>query len=223
MLHTDHTDHTDHTGRTDHTGHTRPLVGRRGLITGGAGLVLAGSTLASAAGTASATSSGIGEPVPADVYSEICQLKGNYVTATDSLPFPGNEDRALALYRATYTDDAESSAGYDAAAPDFVVHGPDELFETLRAGLATFSGSQHNVGVIHVDLGDGRGTRRRTAMITAHVLVTLVTRSTLDITRIVATYHDEAQKLNGRWRVTKSFAQYLATEAATRALPPAVP
>ena len=125
--------------------------------------MLAGSTLVATAGTAGATSGAIGDPVPADVYAAICQLKANYVTATDSLPFPGNEDRALALYRATYSDDAESSAGYDAAAPDFLVHGPDELFETLRAGLATFSSSQHNVGVIHVDLirGDREGSSPR--------------------------------------------------------------
>lgn len=101
--------------------------------------MLAGSTLGAAAGTAAATSVTAGDPVPADVYTAICQLKGNYVTATDSLPFPGNEDRALSLYRATYADDAESSAGYDVTAPDFRVHGPDELFETLRVGLATFS------------------------------------------------------------------------------------
>jgi hypothetical protein len=185
--------------------------------------VLAGSTLGPVAGSAAATSGTIGEPVPADVYSAICQLKANYVTATDSLPFPGNEDRALGLYRATYTDDAESSAGYDAAVPDFVVHGPDELFETLRVGLATFSASQHNVGAIHVDLSDARGSRRRAATITAHVLVTLVTRSTLDITRIAATYHDEAEKRNGRGWVTKSYAQYLSTETGTRVLPPAAP
>jgi hypothetical protein len=200
----------------------RPPIDRRGLLRGGAGLVLAGSTL-TAAGTVAATSAAVGEPVPADVYAEICQLKANYVTATDSLPFPGNEDRALQLYRATYTDDAASSAGYDVDVPDFLVHGPDELFETLRAGLATFSASQHNVGVIHVELGDGRGSRRRTATITAHVLVTLVSTSTLDLTRLTATYHDEAERRSGRWRVTKSFAQYLATETSTRALPPAAP
>jgi hypothetical protein len=196
-----------------------PLVGRRGLIAGGAGLVLGGSTLVTTAGTAGASSGAIGQPVPADVYTAICQLKANYVTATDSLPFPGNEDRALALYRATYTDDAESSAGYDAAAPDFLVHGPDELFETLRTGLASFSASQHNVGVIHVDLSRSRGQRNRLATITAHVLVTLVPRANMDLTRLVATYHDEAEKRNGRWQVTKSFAQYLATETATRVLP----
>ena len=207
----------------DHVDVATPRVGRRGLIAGGAGLVLAGATLATTAGTAEATSGGIGRPVPADVYTEICQLKANYVTATDSLPFPGNEDRALALYRATYTDDAASSAGYDAAAPDFLVHGPDELFETLRTGLATFSSSQHNVGVIHVALSNSRGPRKQSATITAHVLVTLVSRATLDLTRLVATYHDEAEKRNGRWQVTKSFAQYLATETATRVLPPAAP
>jgi hypothetical protein len=184
--------------------------------------VFAGSTLAATAGTAEATTGAIGRPVPADVYTEICQLKANYVTATDSLPFPGNEDRALALYRATYTDDAASSAGYDATAPDFLVHGPDELFETLRTGLATFSSSQHNVGVIHVALSNARG-QHKAATITAHVLVTLVSRATLDLTRLVATYHDEAEKRNGRWQVTKSFAQYLATESATRVLPPAAP
>ena len=97
--------------------------------------MLAGSALATTTGTAAATSGTIGEAVPAGDYSDICQLKGNYVTATDSLPFPGNEDRALELYRATYTAEAESSAGYDEAVPDFLVHGPDELFETLRVGL----------------------------------------------------------------------------------------
>jgi hypothetical protein len=200
---------------------TRPRVGRRGLIAGGAGLVLGGSTVVAVGGTAAAGSGpgSVGAPVPADVYAAICQLKANYVTATDSLPFPGNEDRALALYRATYTDDAESSAGYDAAAPDFLARGPDELFETLRAGLATFSSSQHNVGVIHVDVGDSRGRRVQHASITAHVLVTLVSRATLDLIRLAATYHDEAERRNGRWQVTKSFAQYLATEMATRVLP----
>ena len=207
---------------SDHADGARPLIGRRGLIAGGGGLVLAGSTLGAAAGTAAATSRTIGDPVPADVYAAICQLKTNYVTATDSLPFPGTEDRALALYRATYTDGAESSAGYDAASPDFLVHGPDELFDTLRSGLSTFSSSQHNVGVIHVELSDAR-PRRQVATITAHVLVTLVTRATSDLTRIAATYHDEAEKRNGRWRVTKSFAQYLATETATRLLPPPAP
>jgi SnoaL-like domain len=196
------------------------LVGRRGLIAGGAGLVLAGSTLAATGGTAGASSGAVGQPVPADVYTAICQLKANYVTATDSLPFPGNEDRALALYRATYTNDAASSAGYDPAAPDFLVHGPDELFETLRAGLATFSASQHNVGVIHVELSRSRGQRYQLATVTAHVLVTLVTRTSLDLTRLVATYHDEAERRAGRWQVTKSFAQYLATETTTRVLPP---
>jgi hypothetical protein len=207
----------------DHVDVATPRVGRRGLIAGGAGLVFAGTTLATTAGTAGAESGAIGRPAPADVYTAICQLKANYVTATDSLPFPGNEDRALALYRATYTDDAASSAGYDEAAPDFLVHGPDELFETLRAGLASYSSSQHNVGVIHVALGDSRGSRKQSATITAHVQVTLVSRATLDLIRLVATYHDEAEKHNGRWQVTKSFAQYLATETATRVLPPAAP
>jgi hypothetical protein len=200
-----------------------PLLGRRGLIAGGAGFVLAGSTLVATGGTAEATSGPLGRPVPADVYAAICQLKANYVTATDSLPFPGNEDRALALYGATYTDDAVSSAGYDASAPDFRVTGPDELFETLRAGLATFSASQHNVGVIHVDLSNPKGLRQQLAVITAHVLVTLVPKATVELVRLVATYHDEAQRRGGRWQVTKSFAQYLATESATRVLPPAAP
>jgi hypothetical protein len=185
--------------------------------------VLAGSTLVGAAGSAEARSGGVGQPVPADVYTAICQLKANYVTATDSLPFPGNEDRALALYRATYTDDAESSAGYDAAAPDFLVHGPDELFDTLQPVLAGFSASQHNVGVIHVELGDSRRSWHQQAIITAHVLVTLVPKTTQDLIRLVATYHDEAERRNGRWQVTKSFAQYLATESAPRTLPPPTP
>jgi hypothetical protein len=206
----------------DHVDVATPRVGRRGLIAGGAGLVFAGTTLATTAGTAGAESGAIGRPAPADVYTAICQLKANYVTATDSLPFPGNEDRALALYRATYTDDAASSAGYDEAAPDFLVHGPDELFENLRTGLASFSASQHNVGVIHVALGGSRGSRKL-ATITAHVLVTLVPKATMDLVRLVATYHDEAEKRDGRWQVTKSFAQYLATESATRLLPAATP
>jgi hypothetical protein len=221
MIHADH----DDVARADaiHDDFVPPLVGRRGLIAGGAGLVLAGSTLAVSAGTAAATSGGVGRPASADAYAAICQLKANYVTATDSLPFPGNEERALALYRATYTPDAASSAGYDEAAPDFLVHGPDELFEALRAGLAPFSSSQHNVGVIHVSVDHSRGSRKLLATVTAHVLVTLVTRATMDLTRIVATYHDEAERHHGRWQVTKSFAQYLATETATRVLPPAVP
>ena len=77
--------------------------------------------------------------------------------------------------------------------------------------------------MIHVDLSDSRGSRRRAARITAHVLVTLVTKATLDVTRLTATYHDDAEKRNGRWWVTKSFAQYLATETTLRVLPPAQP
>jgi hypothetical protein len=34
---------------------------------------------------------------------------------------------------------------------------------------------------------------------------------------------EQFEKRNGRWQVTKSFAQYLATETATRVLPPAAP
>jgi SnoaL-like domain len=209
----------------EHVGGDASRVGRRGLIAGGAGLVLAGSTRTAHADDNdddAAASGAIGRPVPADAYTAICQLKANYVTATDSLPLGGNEARALALYRSTYTADAESSAGYDVAAPDFVVHGPDELFETLRVGLASFSSSQHNVGVIHVALGRAPGSGKQLATITAHVLVTLVSKATMDITRLVATYHDEAERRKGRWQVTKSFAQYLATETATRVLPPAV-
>jgi hypothetical protein len=191
------------------------------MLAGGAGIVLAGPTLAAGNGTAG-TSRGVGEPVPADVYTDICQLKANYVTATDSLPFPGDEERALALYRATYTDDAESSAGYEASAPDFVARGPEELFETLRAGLAPFRASQHHVGVIHVELSNSRA-RRRAATVTAHVLVTLVSRGSLDLTRLTATYHDEVERRNGRWWVTSSFAQYLSTEVSTRVLPLAAP
>jgi hypothetical protein len=167
-----------------------------------------------------AASSAVGDPVPADVYADICQLKANYVTATDSLPFPGSADRALALYRATYTPHAPSSAGYDEDAPDFLVEGPDALFETLSGGLSTFSASQHNVGVIHVEMSSSGRSRNRLAKITAHVLVTLVPKTTLDIVRIVATYHDEAEKLRGRWWVTRSFAQYLATETTPRVAPP---
>jgi hypothetical protein len=152
------------------------------------------------------------------VYTAICQLKANYVTATDSLPFPGSDDRALELYRATYAPDAAVSAGYDQAAPDFLVHGPDELFQTLKGGLATFRASQHNVGVIHVSLSD-LPNRGKLATITAHVLVTLVSINGKGLVRLVATYHDEAQRRRGRWWVTKSFAQYLATEAAVRLLP----
>jgi hypothetical protein len=154
------------------------------------------------------------------VSHDICQLKANYVTATDSLPFPDSGDRALELYRATYAEDAEVSAGYDPAAPDFLVHGPDELFEVLRAGLAPFRASQHNVGVIHVSLSELSKPRGQLAIITAHVLVTLVSIEGPGLTRIVATYHDEAQRRGrGRWQVTKSFAQYLATETAERVLP----
>jgi hypothetical protein len=200
------------------------LVGRRALIAGGAGLLAGATALVANPAIASAhdDTSSLG-PVSADIYTAICQLKANYVTATDSLPFPGSEDRALELYRATYTDDAESSAGYDPAHPDFLVHGPDELFETLRAGLAAYHSSQHNVGVIHVSLSDAPKSRWQLATITAHVLVTLVPKDSLGLVRLVATYHDEAMRRGrGRWMVTKSFAQYLATEtAATRVLPPA--
>jgi hypothetical protein len=65
-------------------------------------------------------------------------------------------------------DDAESSAGYDPAKPDFLVHGPDELFQTLQAGLAPYLSSQHNVGVIHVSLSDSPKPRWQLATITAH-------------------------------------------------------
>jgi hypothetical protein len=199
---------------------SEPVVGRRALIAGGAGLLVSATALVANAGVASAqVDTNTGRPVPADVYAEICQLKANYVTATDSLPFPGNSDRALELYRATYADDAESSAGYDPAKPDFLVHGPDELFKTLQAGLAPYLSSQHNVGVIHVSLSDSPKSRAPLATITAHVLVTLVPKDTKGLVRIVATYHDEAQRRRGRWQVTKSFAQYLATETAVRALP----
>jgi hypothetical protein len=198
-------------------------VGRRALIAGGAGLLLAGASSAGTPTRASASSPATGDPVPPDVYAAICQLKANYVTATDSLPFPSSEDRARALYRATYAPDAVSSAGYDAANPDFTAIGPDGLFEVLHPGLQAFSGSQHNVGVIHVELSNARRARDRVAMITAHVLVTLVSKATMDITRIVATYHDEAENRRGRWWVTTSFAQYLATETATRVAPPITP
>ena len=198
------------------------VVGRRGLIAGSAGLFV-GATALVANGEAAATGggdTGPGRPVPADVYADICQLKANYVTATDSLPFPDSGDRALELYRATYAEDAEVSAGYDPAAPDFLVHGPDDLFQVLQAGLADFRSSQHNVGVIHVSLSDLSRPRRQLAIITAHVLVTLVSNVGLGLTRIVATYHDEAQRRRGRWQVTKSFAQYLATETAERVFLP---
>ena len=197
------------------------VVGRRALIAGGAGLFVSATALVANAGLASAqVDTSTGRPVPADIYAEICQLKANYVTATDSLPFPNSGDRALKLYRATYADDAESSAGYDPAKPDFLVHGPDELFQTLQAGLAPYLSSQHNVGVIHVSLSDSPKPRWQLATITAHVLVTLVPRDGKGLVRLVATYHDEAQRRSrGRWQVTKSFAQYLATETAVRALP----
>jgi hypothetical protein len=205
----------------DHSDSSTQAIGRRALIAGGAGLLVSGTALMANAGTAGAqVDTSPGRPVPADVYAEICQLKANYVTATDSLPFPGTSDRALQLYRATYSDDAEVSAGYDPAVPDFLVHGPDELFQVLQAGLASFRASQHNVGVIHVSLSDLSKPRRQLATITAHVLVTLVPSEGNGLTRLVATYHDEAQRRGrGRWQVTKSFAQYLATETAVRVLP----
>jgi hypothetical protein len=206
----------------DRSDTSAPVVGRRALIAGGAGLFVGATALVANAGAASAHGdTSTGRPVPADIYAEICQLKANYVTATDSLPFPGSGDRALDLYRATYAEDAEISAGYDPAKPDFVVHGPDELFQVLQAGLAPFLSSQHNVGVIHVSLGDSGKSRGQLATITAHVLVTLVSSADMGLIRIVATYHDEAQRRRGRWQVTKSFAQYLATETALRILPPA--
>jgi hypothetical protein len=160
--------------------------------------------------------------VSAEDYTQICQLKANYVTATDSLTDPANADRARALYRATYTEDAESSAGYDPANPDFRVYGPDELLEQ-QSSLSAFLASQHNVGVIHVELGDSGGRQCPTAIITAHVLVTLVPRDTLTVIRLSATYHDEAVKWKDRWYVSKSFAQYQATESTPRAAPPVAP
>jgi hypothetical protein len=205
----------------DRSGISTQVLGRRALIAGGAGLIVGATALAGNASAAEAhVDTSEGQPVPADIYAEICQLKANYVTATDSLPFPGSGDRALALYRATYSSDAEISAGYDAANPDFLVHGPDELLAVLQPGLATFRSSQHNVGVIHVSLSKLPGPKRQLATITAHVLVTLVPLEGPGLTRLVATYHDEAQRRGGgRWQVTKSFAQYLATETATRILP----
>jgi hypothetical protein len=74
-----------------------------------------------------------------------------------------------------------------------------------------------------VELSDARGQRRRAARITAHVLVTLIPRELLNVTRLAATYHDEAEKLGGRWWVTRSFGQYLSTEISPRVLPPATP
>jgi hypothetical protein len=206
----------------DRSGVSTHVLGRRALIAGGAGLIVGATSLAGNASAAEAHGdTSEGQPVPADVYAAICQLKANYVTATDSLPFPGSADRALALYRATYSGDAAVSAGYDAANPDFLVHGPDELFETLRALLAAFRSSQHNTGVIHVSLSRPPGTKKQLATITAHVLVTLVPLTDPGLVRLVATYHDEAERRGGgRWQVTKSFAQYLATETvATRAAP----
>jgi hypothetical protein len=199
------------------------VLGRRALIAGGAGLIVGATALAGNASAAEAHGdTSEGRPVPADVYAAICQLKANYVTATDSLPFPGTGDRALELYRATYAEDAASSAGYDPAKPDFLVYGPDKLFETLQAGLKPYLSSQHNVGVIHVSLSDSPKPGWQLATITAHVLVTLVPKAG-GLVRLVATYHDEAQRPGrgrGRWQVTKSFAQYLATETvATRAAP----
>ena len=55
------------------------------------------------------------------------------------------------------------------------------------------------------------------------MLVTLVPRATQNIIRLTATYHDEAEKRDGHWLVTKSFAQYLSTETTPRDLPLAVP
>ncbi|MBM9465947.1 nuclear transport factor 2 family protein [Nakamurella leprariae] len=209
---------------TDHADVARPRLARRGLLAaGGAGLVVAGTMLGTG-GTAVAasrqSSGGVGAPVSADDYTAICQLKANYVTATDSLTNPDNADRALALYRATYTKDAESSAGYDPANPDFLVYGPDALFEQQR-GLSAYLASQHNVGVIHVERSDAHGPDCPSAIITAHVLVTLVPRDTLTVVRLAATYHDEAVKWKDRWYVTKSFAQYQSTESTPRVAPPA--
>lgn len=206
---------------TDRSDISTHVVGRRALIVGGAGLIAGATALVGTAGAAVAHDGTTnGGPVPAEVYAAICQLKANYVTATDSLPFPGNEDRALALYQATYSDDAEISAGYDETDPDFRVFGPDKLFETIRAALADYRSSQHNVGVIHVSLSRVPGSKRQLATITAHVLVTLVPRTLPGLIRLTATYHDEAERRGGRWQVTKSFAQYLATETiATRAAP----
>ena len=184
---------------------------RRRLFAGGAGLAVATGALWATAGPASASGSGLS---PADLAA-LYQLKVNYAVGTDLIAggdLAGGRD----LYRITFTGNAAVSGGFDRNHPDFLVHGPDELAQSVASQTAAAVATQHLLGTANIQPSGHGGN---SATLTVYVQATVLAEQGKGLTRVLATYHDTAERRAKGWRLTSSFSQFVSVEAGERVAP----
>jgi SnoaL-like domain len=189
----------------------RSVLRAAGVGLGAGGLALAAGPEAALGESRASTRRGRLTPADRDA---LIRLKVDYALGTDAIS-AGDVARGLQLYRRVFTRDARITAGFDEADPLLSSTGPDELAENIQAALAAAAGSQHFIGTTAVDAGNDR----RTARITAYFQATVLAEADKTMTTYLGTYFDEARRTGGRWRLTKSFAKYLAIQTSTRDAP----
>ena len=166
-------------------------------------------TAQGAAGHSSAT-----QRLTAEDVAALTKLKSDYANATDVL-VSGDVDRGTEIYRQIFTPDAEFLVAFDEASPIMSASGLDAWCETVQAGVAETLASQHHVGTVSIDTGEGPDT----AHLTATFQTTMVAKADQGLTTVLGTYYDDARRIDGRWWLTRSFSKYLAIHSGTRDAP----
>src|SRR4051794_24485141 len=154
------------------------------------------------------------QQLTAEDIAALTKLKSDYALATDVL-VGGDVGRGAEVYRQIFTPDAEFLVAFDEASPLMSASGLDAWLDSVQAGVAETLASQHHVGAVSVDPGDGPDTAR----ITATFQATMVAKADKGLTTVLGTYYDEARRIEGRWWLTRSYSKYLAMQSGTRDAP----
>jgi SnoaL-like domain len=152
------------------------------------------------------------ELTPGD-RAALAALKADYAIGTDAIT-AGDFATGERLYRRSFTEAAEFGAGFDEASPLMQGADLDSWLNTVREAVAPLLSSHHLVGSTSYELADDG-----TVHITAIFQATTLSGSDMSLTTVLGTYHDQARRVDGAWRLTKSFAKYISIQSGVRDAP----
>jgi hypothetical protein len=178
----------------------REHSGRRRFLVGGAALV-AGSASVVGAETSAAASPDRGALQRLLDENAIKQLSVNYALATDMIG-RGLTAEGLALYRATFTSDAEITSG----AGTFI--GPEAWADFVHNALQQFSATQHLIGTINVVFA----RRSDRAEMSTYLYATHEYSPGGNILAVNTTYFDDVGRTRDGWRITKKVLELTVLE-----------
>lgn len=152
------------------------------------------------------------ELTPAD-RAALTALTADYAIATDAI-VGGDIETGERLYRRVFTKDATFASGFDEAAPLIYGAGLDAWLKTVEEAVAGMVASQHLVGA-----GTFEIRPERAVCIVAPFQATTMFGIDKTMTTVLGTYYNEARRVGGEWRLTRSFAKYIAVHTSTRDAP----